>query len=259
MTTKLRIVSDLHVEFHADKGAALLDEIIVGGEDYDILVLAGDVSDYEHLPATLERIVKGIEREKKNVVYVMGNHEAYGGSIAGALGILREVEAKHSRLKLLENESCQWYTQGGAPCFAGTTLWYPHPQSLGSDSGMGDFNHIKDDSSIDSRSMTAKQFLFDVVKQDDVVITHFLPHPKSILPQWQGSSLNGYFLHDVSPVVCSRGVKLWIHGHTHGSLDYMVAAPGASPTRVVCNPLGYARGMCGEPNPAFNPTLTIEV
>jgi calcineurin-like phosphoesterase family protein len=257
--TKLRVVSDLHVEFHADKGIALLDEIITSGEDYDILVLAGDISDYEHLPATLEQIAKRILREKKNAVYVMGNHEAYGGSIASALGILRDFEAEHPSFKLLENESCQWHTRGGAPSFAGTTLWYPHPQRLGSDSGMGDFNHIKDDGEIHSRAMTAKSFLFDVVKQDNIVVTHFLPHPKSILPQWQGSSLNGYFLHDNSPVVCGRGAKLWIHGHTHGSLDYMVAAPGASPTRVVCNPLGYARGMRGEPNPAFNPTLTIEV
>jgi len=29
-------------------------------------------------------------------------------------------------------------------------------------------------------------------------------------------------------------IKLWIHGHTHESFDYMVGD-----TRIVCNPRGY--------------------
>jgi hypothetical protein len=32
---------------------------------------------------------------------------------------------------------------------------------------------------------------------------------------------------------------LWIHGHTHAASDYR------SPTRVVCNPRGYAREQSG--------------
>lgn len=273
MTTRLRIASDLHVEFHADKGAAILDEVISGGEDYDVLVLAGDISDFEHLPATLERICKATSDVKKKCFYVMGNHEAYGGTIGGALDVIRSFddESENVFFYLLENNWTEWSGLVGgvemaSPRFLGTTLWYPHPRYASNDPSMGDFNHIGNISGITGvgaeihrRAMEAKEFLFDGVEEGSVVITHFLPHPKSILPQWQNSPLNSYFLHDVSEVVCGRGAKLWIHGHTHGSLDYMVAAPGANPTRVVCNPLGYARGMRGEPNANFDPTLIIEV
>ncbi|MFZ1641033.1 MAG: hypothetical protein WAV07_06250 [Candidatus Contendobacter sp.] len=45
--------------------------------------------------------------------------------------------------------------------------------------------------------------------------------------------------------------RLWIHGHTHDTFDYLVAD-----TQVLCNPRGYAPF---ELNPAFNPALVIEV
>lgn len=49
-------------------------------------------------------------------------------------------------------------------------------------------------------------------------------------------------------------VDLWIHGHMHGSFDYVVAE-----CRVVCNPRGYVpKGQSAE-NPAFNARLIIEV
>jgi hypothetical protein len=46
-------------------------------------------------------------------------------------------------------------------------------------------------------------------------------------------------------------VSVWIHGHTHDSLDYM-----QSGTRVVCNPRGY---VPMEINPRFDPELVVEV
>jgi hypothetical protein len=45
-------------------------------------------------------------------------------------------------------------------------------------------------------------------------------------------------------------VSLWIHGHTHESVDYFVNS-----TRVVCNPRGYAPM---ELNESFDPVLTVD-
>jgi Icc-related predicted phosphoesterase len=67
------------------------------------------------------------------------------------------------------------------------------------------------------------------------VVTHHLPHPRSIDPYFAGSPLNRFFLHDVSNTVECGEAALWVHGHTHASCDYRVGK-----TRVVCNPFGYA-------------------
>jgi Icc-related predicted phosphoesterase len=46
-------------------------------------------------------------------------------------------------------------------------------------------------------------------------------------------------------------VALWIHGHTHESMDYTLAG-----TRVVCNPRGY---LPDEPNPGFEAGFVVEL
>ncbi len=45
--------------------------------------------------------------------------------------------------------------------------------------------------------------------------------------------------------------QLWVHGHTHASLDYRIGA-----TRVVCNPFGYARD---EENPHFEEAKLVSL
>jgi len=45
-------------------------------------------------------------------------------------------------------------------------------------------------------------------------------------------------------------VALWVHGHTHYSVDYAVG-----PTRVVSNQRGYKDGE----DPNYRETLTVEV
>lgn len=91
--------------------------------------------------------------------------------------------------------------------------------------------------------------------QDDfpgptILVSHHLPHPRSIHRKYQGSPLNPSFASDLSRLMGSP-VALWIHGHTHESCDYFEGG-----TRVVCNPRGYGPF---ELNAAFDPILTIEV
>jgi hypothetical protein len=47
---------------------------------------------------------------------------------------------------------------------------------------------------------------------------------------------------------------LWIHGHTHSSVDTYVGG-----TRIVCNPRGYVYGNGQIENPNFDPTFTVEI
>lgn len=65
------------------------------------------------------------------------------------------------------------------------------------------------------------------------------------------SVFDAFFVCDVEPLVAAAQPKLWIHGHTHESVDYRVGR-----TRVVCNPHGYAGHAV---NARFDPRFTVEV
>ena len=140
--------------------------------------------------------------------------------------------------------------------FVGCTLWFPYTgvqQPL--DEHVADFQTISDIRTwLPETAKASREFLEQNVRSGDVVVTHHLPHPRSIAARFARSRLNPYFLHDVSATVEGGGAALWIHGHTHTSNDYV-----AGTTRVVCNPLGYPGFFPGEPNPDFRPDLDLVV
>jgi hypothetical protein len=65
------------------------------------------------------------------------------------------------------------------------------------------------------------------------VITHHSTHAGSVQTKCAGDRLNPAFASDLSGLV-REPVQLWIHGHTHASMDYELNG-----TRVVRNPRGY--------------------
>jgi Icc-related predicted phosphoesterase len=82
-----------------------------------------------------------------------------------------------------------------------------------------------------------------------VVVTHHGPHPGSLAPQYRDDLLSAAFISDLSGLIAESRPQLWVHGHTHVSLDHR-----AGPTRIICNPHGYATE-----NPAFDPRLVVEI
>src|SRR5579862_7134366 len=71
---KLQIMSDLHLEMHADQGAALLASL--DPTDVDVLVLAGDITSARDYPA-LRNVFEPLAGKYRHVLYVPGNHEYY--------------------------------------------------------------------------------------------------------------------------------------------------------------------------------------
>jgi Icc-related predicted phosphoesterase len=67
-----------------------------------------------------------------------------------------------------------------------------------------------------------------------VVVTHHLPHSRSIPKRFTGDLLNAAYASDLSETIRSGCPALWVHGHTHDSCDYRI-----DDTRIVCNPRGY--------------------
>ena len=243
--TRLRILSDLHLEFHRDGGRTFTAS--QSDPDYDVLVLAGDITTAENLRGVLGQFRAAAG--SRPIVFVAGNHEYYGSSVVEVGSVLTECSGADPLLHVLDNHSVLIDGQR----FVGSTLWFPHSgKRERPDSSLNDFQQIEGFRRwVGQQADRSAAFLRANVRSGDVVVTHHLPHPRSVHPTYADSPLNRYFLHDVGDLVERGGAALWIHGHTHRSLDYR-----AGGTRVRCNPFGYLRL---EENREFDERLTVEV
>ncbi len=86
-----------------------------------------------------------------------------------------------------------------------------------------------------------------------VVVGHHAPCKLSTKPRYQGEYImNGAYSSDLTELMLDNPkIKLWTHGHTHSSFDYMIVS-----TRIVCNPRGY---YSYEENDEFDPGKIVEV
>jgi len=183
------------------------------------------------------------------VLYVAGNHEYYRTAPRWASGLLAASARDFPNLHVLDASVAEI----GGTRFVGATLWFPPtPDEAQYRPFLSDFSLIQEFVPWVHETHAAHlAFLESAVRPGDVVVTHFVPHPRSIAPQYEGDPLNRFFVAgDAAPLVERSGARLWIHGHTHVSFDYLVGG-----TRVVCN----ARGYPGEPGTSLDPALVIEV
>jgi predicted phosphodiesterase len=252
---KLHILSDLHL------GQGGLE---VPPTDADLVILAGDIA----RPA---EAVAWASRLGKPVLYVLGNHEFYGGSIADTASRFRAAAAG-TPVELLDDES---RVIGGVR-FLGSTLWTDfmlEGEGERRDAAMAeaqrfmrDYSRIRiaeEGQAVLTPQDTARLFgrhsawlARELARPHDgptVVITHHAPSTGSIHPRFEGSLLNACFVSRLQHLLGGGRAQLWVHGHTHDSFDYTVDG-----TRVVCNPRGYSRDGVNE-NAAFNPGFTVEV
>lgn len=235
---KIKIYSDLHLEFHSHIPKYLLND------NCDVLVLAGDIDSHRNIDYTLRTFAEAY----KKVVFVPGNHEFYG----------TELHAIDSNgVEVLQPGV---FTYLGVT-FIGATLWSDFGSARIAElgpiaSGINDFRLIHGFNLQACRTIHRKEFKFI---QDasirypgkKVIITHFLPSYACISPRYIGSPANAYFATEHREFIESLEDTLWIYGHTHDSGDFYI-----NKTRMICNPYGY---HCRETNSDFNHNLIIEV
>lgn len=237
---KILVLSDLHFEFHRDGGQSFVSDLPC--KDVDTLVVAGDLSDSEGLYEALGLLCESF----KQVVYVHGNHEFYNSDRSSVLETTKYACTQFPNVHWLDNEVAEI----DGTLFVGTPLWFSRPAGWAPKHSVNDFKLIKHfESWVYEENKKAKNFLQREIKPCAVVVTHYLPAYESVHPAYAGSTLNPFFVCDVSDVIRSKKPALWIHGHTHTSLDYVLET-----TRVVCNPFGYARH---EENSRFHPEKVI--
>jgi predicted phosphodiesterase len=238
---RLRIMSDLHLEFHADAGRSLIETL--DPSHIDALILAGDLATVGGMSDALERICDLFPK----VIYVHGNHEFYNSSRPRVMEIMKKVISRLPNLIWLEKGIAEL----GDHRILGAPLWFRRNDKAPKYE-MNDFNLIEDfEDWVYKENRQTINFFRRELAPKDIVVTHHLPSKRSISPKYKDDPLNAYFFCDLEKLIIERRPAVWVHGHTHTSFDYQIG-----PTRIVCNPFGYA-GQ--EQNAQFDMDKIIEL
>lgn len=265
---KLRIASDIHTEFmareqHKIPRIALHTLPEMDGDSETTLILAGDIGSM-HKPKCLIAFIDAVAPRFKDVFYIPGNHEYYGGTLKDTPAEISMMLSHHKNLWFAPLGVFQCGDENKRRIFY-TTLWTnfdnENPVSMfEAQYAMNDYQHICNviKNGITDRILPAHTLalhkksmeMLEDIREGDIVITHHLPSRRSVPKEFIGSNLNGAYASMLDRFIAEKKPALWIHGHTHSPCDYMIGD-----TRIICNPRGYA----GQEDNGYNPMLTVEL
>jgi len=204
------------------------------------------------------------------VLYVHGNHEAYGGTLED---VQKEIQQACEASDNVHFLNCSEFQLNGVR-FLGATLWTDF-RLFGDDDRrfamieaqdvMTDYKRIRvaqkgyrkmrvsDTAQIhaEHKSWLTNKLTepFDGV---NVVITHMAPSMFSVTEEYATDKISAAYASRLDDLASQA--DLWIHGHMHESSDYRIGN-----CRVVCNPCGYmTRGGTAE-NKRFDPNFIVEI
>ena len=251
---RIWVLSDLHLE------VAPLDHPLEV-PDADICVVAGDLC---RGTAKGVRYLSALLKGRMPAVYVAGNHEFWGSSIAEEIEDGRKAAAERPGIHFLENEAI---TLDGVN-FIGCTLWtdfriqgHRELSMMHAREKMNDYRRIslrkwpwkrfapQSSARLHDQSRAFIASALDGLTGKSVIVTHHLPYPGSVPRRFENDLTNAAYASDLTELIESGRPSLWVHGHTHDNADYRVGS-----TRIVCNPRGY-----GEENSLFDPGWVIEM
>lgn len=244
---KFKLLSDLHLEFfdrtrYMVKDAPTWEPELTDEDKETVLLLAGDI----HVGGKAQFFLKDMCERFHAVVYILGNHEFYHNELYNVKRNWKELEMPDN-FHFLDDDVVYF----GDTRVIGGTLWTqvtdPHMIWQGP-KRMTDYQitMVKEHGKLrrmnvaDTNAMHVKtinyitKLLTDEWKGKTVVMTHHLPHPECVAPQFYGSSLNAFFMTDLDHILDKFDIDVWCHGHTHDCVDVEV-----HDTRILCNPMGY--------------------
>lgn len=222
---KIQVASDLHLEFFKDDLEK--EKLLSSFKDVDVLILAGDIINfyYQKPLKALDDLMQLCDN-CKNVIYITGNHEYYNLNSNYVHDLLSSFTV--SNFHWLNNSYINIENQR----FIGCTLWFE--ENILAAQNINDFFIIKDfDHFVFQSNKQSLLYLKDNVNTNDIVITHHLPTTRSIHKKFANSNNYGFYT-KADEIIINNNPKMWIHGHTHCSTDYIYES-----TRILCNPFGY--------------------
>lgn len=239
---KITLCSDLHLE-HGD--------IVLSNTGSDVLILGGDICEYRNIHKFHEFFSRCVG-EFPHVIFIAGNHELYYGDFHATINQLYDYAAKFPNLYFLENDtkiiegvvfvgSTLWTDcSGGDPLCSRTLVRLMNDFHIISVGRGTDHPHaLRPEETIEKHKESLKYIGQTLQQNTDarcVVVTHHAPTPLSIHPRYKRQKhMNGGFVSDLSEFILDYPqIKLWTHGHTHDTHEYMIGT-----TKVLCNPRGY--------------------
>lgn len=253
MARVIRLLSDLHIEFGKFK-IKTIDDI----ESDQILVLAGDIGER----GTPRQFIEEACSKFEHVIYVLGNHEFYGGEYFGVIEYWREREAELPNLHLLQDQtliiddirfigatmwSCldkdNWFCKESVKhiadyhCIKIDHNPTPIPAGMPKRRGHVPGKWLKMEDTMKMHDYS-KQYVEHVLSEPwdgkNVVVTHHSPSHSVTHPKWAGNLINGAFHGHLEYLMERFDITYWLHGHTHDAHDIEIYG-----TRVICNPRGY--------------------
>lgn len=263
---KLRILSDIHVEFF---------ECTPPSVAADAIILAGDVG------AGLDGIRWSAEQFGASglpVIYVPGNHEFYGWAMETWRAEAAACAADKGIL-LGDMASFRLEKEGEPPVrVIASTLWtdfavfgehradycgalvqralydYRAITYLESRLAWQDTRELHEQA---IRWMQKECEKANAVGEKVVVVSHHAPSLRSASPKYADDLVTAGFASNLEEFA-SQHVDLWVHGHMHNSSMYTLGR-----CRVVANPRGYPAQPWNPKtkfeNSQFNPVLVVEV
>lgn len=233
---KLRVYSDLHLEFrHAWRK-------IPKDPEADLVVLAGDISIGAGGISWAARTFPDTP-----VVYILGNHEYYGGHF-DTLAAECRARAKGTNVHVLEKGV---FDIGGIRVL-GCSLWNDYAllgehrvpdASAWAKSHLADFLQVflssgkaLEPEDVVRRYRDHVAWLDQEITRSDrptLVVTHHAPTATMVNPIYANSISNASFHSNADHLI--RGpVRMWIYGHTHFNVDFV-----HQNVRIVTNQCGY--------------------
>ena len=264
---RIALCSDLHLEFGNIKleNTENADILILSG---DICVAKDLYNEGTSKESVYLEFFENCSRNFPNVLYVAGNHEHYHGDFDDTIIILKDKLSKYANIKVLDKETIDL----GGYTFIGGTLWTDmdngNPSTMMTIArSMNDFrcvrnsrnkvnfktideetsqvtfhtrpaNFTPEDAMIDHAQMV--EFIQKTIEMNPegkyVVVGHHSPSKKSTHPRYADDVvINCGYSSDLDQFIERHPqIKMWTHGHTHHTFDYIVGE-----TRIVCNPRGY--------------------
>lgn len=265
-SSSFQYVSDLHLEFHCNhvdgiEEAHNLFADMLGGKrvSADNLILAGDIGNLSCKKQIdfLSTFLEWCLSRWHHVIYVPGNHEYYGTTIANGSEILKQLDERHrdAGLRVLNPGR----TEVDGVMIFGATLWtqIPKEESHVVKHGMGDFTHIDNHSVLDHNTLFKNQI--DLLRawckgssKPIIIVTHHAPD-RDIATIPQANPFGSQFLFPLTDLSAGFGTNLkcilsefntkdiafWVYGHTHMNRDTTLKIDESRTIRVICNQKGY--------------------
>lgn len=262
----IRILSDLHNEF------SVFNIPKLDTDANSTLVLAGDIGVIEK-PSSIIGFLEVASESFMDVIYVFGNHEYYGGSITRAKDKLLSKISHLSNVHILDDSSICL----NGVTFIGSTLWTSFDNGdplmlYNAKSVINDYIHIRfGDVDNPYKNRLTSNYIYDKhIKSLNyiksclnenresgnkiVVVTHHAPSFQSIddiFKHSDGGKTSGYYASNLEGLIYDTCPNLWIHGHTHNSVDYNIGD-----CLVITNPRGYYPDF---QNINFKPDMVITI